>query len=56
MGARQKLNRAHFTGDLVVASIAGALTQSWWVFFLTLAVLAAFDLHTGDVRFKRRDK
>lgn len=53
MSARHKLNHFHLTGDIVLAGIAGLLTQSWPLFFLALAVLVGLDLQAGQIRPRR---
>jgi len=50
MGARQKLNRAYFNGSLVLAGVAGLLTQSWLIFGLALAALLVSNLYTDEIR------
>lgn len=49
-GARQKLNRVHLLGDIMLASIFGLVAESWWVFFVALIILAGLDLHAGRIR------
>ena len=56
MGARQQLNRAFFNGSLLLAAAAGALTGSWLVFGLALAVLVAGNLYAGEIRPTRRKR
>jgi hypothetical protein len=57
MGARRQLNRAFFNGSLLLAAAAGALTGSWLVFGLALAVLVAVlvagNLYLGEIRPSR---
>jgi len=50
MGARQKLNSAYFVGSLLFAGLAGAATQSWFVFVLAVAVLVALNIYLGEIR------
>jgi hypothetical protein len=50
MSAKHKLNAAHFQGALLVAGLAGALTDSWAVFVIALVALLAAAYHAGDVR------
>jgi len=50
MGAREKLNAAYIGGSLLLAAIAGALTDSGLVFLIAAAVLLALNLHSGDIR------
>lgn len=56
MNARRKLNQLHLTGDIVLAGIAGMIAQSWWIFFLALAVLVGLDLHAGQIRPQGRTR
>ena len=41
-------------GSLVIAAIAGFLTQSFLVFLITAIVLIGFNLYTGDIRTGKR--
>src|ERR1700677_4048478 len=50
MGAREKLNAAYIGGSLVVAGVAGAMTDSGVGVLIGAFVLLAFDLHAGDIR------
>jgi hypothetical protein len=50
MGARQKLNASYFTGSMILAAGVGGLAQSWWVFFVTSAVLLALNLCANEIR------
>jgi len=54
MGARQKLNSAHFNGALIIALIAGAITGSTVVGALAFGGLMAAALASGDIRPGRR--
>jgi 1,4-dihydroxy-2-naphthoate octaprenyltransferase len=54
MGARQKLNSAYFIGAFALAVLVGLATQSWVVFLVTLAVLVASQVYTGQIRPDRR--
>ena len=54
MGARQKLNSAHFNGALIIALIAGAITGSTVVGALAFGGLMAAPLASGDIRPGRR--
>jgi hypothetical protein len=53
MGARQKLNAAYFQASVVVAAVAGLLTDSWPVFIVSVAVLVGANLCAGDIRPNR---
>ena len=50
MSARRKLNAGYFTGSLLVAAVAGGVTQSWLVFGLALAVLVGLNLYRNEIR------
>ena len=50
MSAKHKLNTAHFSGALLVASLIGWLTGSVIVFLLALIALLVAGYHAGDVR------
>ena len=50
MGARQKLNIAYLDGSILLAALAGWLTQSWPVFLLTLAALLGLNLYRHQIR------
>ncbi len=54
MSARHKLNSAAVHGALVVGGSVGALTQSWLVFGLCVAILVATAVHSGDIRSPAR--
>ena len=54
MSARQKLNSAHFLGAAILAGTASALTGSWAVGVVLLAMLVAGAIHAGDIRPSNR--
>ena len=54
MAARQKLNGAFVGGSLVIAGIAGFMTQSFAVFLIGAIVLIALNFYTGDIRKGKR--
>jgi hypothetical protein len=54
VGARKKLNGAFIGGSLIIAAIAGFLTQSFVVFLIGAVVLIAFNFYTGDIRTGKR--
>jgi hypothetical protein len=54
VGARKKLNGAFVGGSLVIAAIAGFLTQSFVVFLIGAIVLIGLNLYTGDIRTGKR--
>jgi len=54
LGARQKLNSAYFTGSLVLAGVAGVLTESFVVFLIFLSLLIVCSINDGGIRFEKR--
>ena len=50
MSARRKLNGSYFNGSLLLAAVAGGVTQSWLVFGLALAVLVGLNLYCNEIR------
>jgi len=50
IGAKQKLNVAHFGGALVLAGIAGGATESIAVFIVVMVTVLVMSLRTGDIR------
>ena len=53
MGARNKLNSAYFLGSLLMAGLAGLLTESWVVLMIGLAVLVGINVNNGDIRLDK---
>ena len=56
MHTRERLNVAFFYGSLLLAAVAGGLTQSWAVFFIALVVLLVGNVMANEIRFKRPAK
>lgn len=54
MGARQKLNNIYVTIALIVAALAGLLTQSTFVFCIALALLIITNIDSGAIRPDKR--
>lgn len=54
LGARQKLNSAHLTGSLIIAGVAGVITESFVVFLIALGVLIVCSINDGGIRFGGR--
>jgi hypothetical protein len=54
MGARQKLNGSYFLGSLILAGLAGELTESWVVLVIGLVVLVGINVNNGDIRLDKR--
>ena len=52
MGARTKLNGANVLGAGFVAGLIGALFQSWIVFLIVFAIIAAVAMHDGSIRIQ----
>jgi hypothetical protein len=50
MGARTTLNQIHFSGAVVLASIAGLATESWLVFGVSLGLLLAANVRSRRIR------
>lgn len=50
MSARQRINEFAFGACVVVASVMGLITQSWIVFFVTLAIAAGVGLVNQTIR------
>jgi len=54
LGARQKLNSAYITGSLVLAGVAGVMTESFVVFLIALGTLIVCSINDGGIRFGKR--
>lgn len=50
MSAKIKLNIINAYAALLVGAIAGAIFESWLVFFVTAAALFAGEIYSGDIR------
>jgi hypothetical protein len=50
MGARQKLNSSYFLGSLLLAGVAGSVTESWVVLVIALLILVCIKVNNGDIR------
>lgn len=50
MGARQKLNDGYVSGSLLLAAFAGAVSGSWLVFGVGLALLLGANVAVGNIR------
>lgn len=50
MGAKRKLNASHFEGALAVSALAGVLSESFAVFWITLAGLLIASVMSGEIR------
>jgi hypothetical protein len=50
VSAKHKLNSAYFIGSFLIASLLGALTQSFVAFVITLIVLLTAAYHAGHIR------
>jgi hypothetical protein len=50
MNARGKLNVAYVNGALILGTIFGLLTQSWFVFGFVLVSAMAISLSCGNIR------
>ena len=49
MGARAKLNQAHFNGALVISGIIAAVFESWTLFAVLAVTLMIAALAGGDI-------
>jgi hypothetical protein len=56
LGARQKLNDAHFNGALLIAGLLGWWTESWFIFLVALLGLIGLATHSGGIRPSSRHK
>ena len=54
MGARAKLNQAHFNGALVIFGIIAAVFESWTLFAVLAVAFTIAGLAGGDIRLNRR--
>ncbi len=50
MGARQRLNSLNLLAVLTISAVIGGIVQSWLLFLISAAVLAAIQIHSGDIR------
>ena len=48
--AKNKLNQANFNGALVVSGLVGLGSESFVVFFLSLAICIGLAVHSGSIR------
>jgi hypothetical protein len=48
--AKNKLNQAHYNGALVVSGLVGLGSESFVVFFLSLAICIGLAVHSGGIR------
>lgn len=54
MGARHKLNKTAVQGALIISSLIGLATESWFVCLVAAAVLIALSVSSGDIRLEGR--
>lgn len=50
MSAKHKLNSANMLGIVLIAGLAGGITGSWAVFWITGVALFLTAVHSGDIR------
>ncbi len=50
VSAKQKLNKAHVLGALLIAAVVGGLTGSLTVFWIALFISLIAAYHAGDIR------
>jgi hypothetical protein len=51
--ARHKLNVSYLNGSLLIATLFGAVAESWTVFLLALAITAGCGFYSGEIRPSR---
>ncbi|MBX3421774.1 MAG: hypothetical protein KF752_09495 [Pirellulaceae bacterium] len=56
MNARHKLNEMYVYGSAFIGLLGGALTGSWWVFFLVTGLLIGGAAYSGDIRVASKPK
>jgi len=56
MPARERLNAAAINGTIIVAGLLGALSGSWLLFGLVVAVGIVTSILGGGIRLKRRNR
>jgi len=54
--ARNKLNTAYIHGSSIIASLLGAIGDSWNIFILVAAVLTATSALSGEIRLKQQSR
>lgn len=54
--ARQKLNSAYINGVLLIAGVAGVITESWGVFFVVADVLTFTSITVGEIRLSKQNR
>lgn len=54
MGARQKLNQAHFNAALLIGGALGLATGSFGVFVVATGAIIAIDVISGGIRTSTR--
>ncbi len=54
LGARQKLNKAHGCGILLIALLIAGALQSWLAFLVVAGLLTLAAVNNGDIRPSRR--
>ena len=54
MGAKQKLNQSYLNGSLILALLIGLATESWLIFFGSLAGLLISNLVFKEIRFREQ--
>jgi hypothetical protein len=50
MGARTRLNQIYIFGCIGIAALIGALSGSWAIFLIAVAITVAACVHAGDIR------
>jgi len=52
----RRLNVGFVQGSVVLAGLIGMLLESWWAFFIALAIALCHNLWSNEIRLQRRDK
>ena len=50
MGAKNDLNEIYLMGSVAIATVAGAMAQSWAVFFIALVAAVGINAYTRKIR------
>jgi len=56
MRTRERLNIAFVQGSVALTGLIGMLIESWWAFFITLAIALCDNLWSNEIRLQRRKK
>jgi len=56
MRTRERLNVGFVQGSVVLAGFIGMPFESWWAFFIALAIALCHNLWSNEIRLQRRKK